>query len=291
MFVRLGGEVSEANGLVRVDLPLPPAAGEEQQRWLPVYYRSKAHRLVLGFTPDWVQRGFVQRPEGERLVDGADFMRVFHALDANPSDLTYVNLPKLRAYVAESAVAGAVLAQNESVREIVERFFNEEVMGVGLGSTSVVLESGVRTTYFGPHWLSGAAVSGALVATAAVPSLLASVDHGRTERTVTDVEAIGLACEGFSSDSRRYPTTEGWVPVERIATYLEPVYIASLPRTDGWEHPLLYWSDGSTYRVVSTGRDGQMDRDWSVGEGTQALGELDGDIVFGDGRLLVVPGR
>ena len=98
------------------------------------------------------------------------------------------------------------------------RFFTSEMMGVGLGSTSVALPDGVRTTNFGPPWLSGTALSSGFMAALALPNLLAAVDRGKTRRTLSDIEAIAQACEGFSSDARSYPgPTEGWVPVERIA--------------------------------------------------------------------------
>jgi len=165
-----------------------------------------------------------------------------------------------------------------------------EAMSVGLGSTSVRLDDGVRTTNFGPPWMSGTAVSSGFIAALALPNLLAAVDRGRTRRTVSDLRAIAEACEGFSSDSRSYPgPTDGWVPVERIATYLEPVYIGRLPRTDGWENPILYWSDGGSYRVLSMGRDGQIDRDWTRQVDPVASAGHDADIVFGDGRLLAWP--
>jgi hypothetical protein len=77
--------------------------------------------------------------------------------------------------------------------------------------------------------------------------------------------------------------------VDRIATFLEPVYIGQLPRTDGWENPILYWSDGGSYRVLSMGRDGRIDRDWTGTVDPEVSASRDADIVFGDGRLLAWP--
>ena len=80
--------------------------------------------------------------------------------------------------------------------------------------------------------------------------------------------------------------------MDSLAAYLDPVYIGELPRQDAWQNPLLYWSDGGSYRIISTGSDGQMDRDWSAIAGP-AAGQptLAGDIVYGDGRLMVVTER
>ena len=99
-----------------------------------------------------------------------------------------------------------------------------------------------------------------------------------------------IFCEGYWDDSRSYPgPTPGWVPVETIAAFLEPVYIAQLPLTDGWENPILYWSDGRSYRILSMGRDGRIDRDWTrTVEPLASIGH-DADIVFGDGGLLAWP--
>ena len=73
------------------------------------------------------------------------------------------------------------------------------------------------------------------------------------------------------------------------ATFLEPVYIGRMPRTDAWHNPILYWSDGGSYRILSRGQDGVMDRDWTTNlQHLTAMG-LGGDIVVGDGRLLSYP--
>jgi len=154
----------------------------------------------------------------------------------------------------------------------------------------VRLDGGVRTTNFGPSWLSGAAISSGFLAALALPSVLATADRGRSRQTAQDIRAIADACEGFSTDSSSYPgPTAGWVPVEEIARYLEPVYIGHLPRTDGWQNPILYWSNGGSYRVMSTGGDGHMDRDWTSAREPSAPTTIGSDIVFGDGRMLSEP--
>jgi hypothetical protein len=293
LVVSSGGEIVDTEELTEAVLPIGIVAADGSTSGTPhlqIFYAVREDRWALGFSAEWVRAALEPRPKGERLTDGADYKTVFARLDARPSDLTYVNLPKLRDYVVRSQVIQMVLQTNEEFREFVNRFFTSEAMSVGLGSTSVRLEDGVRTTNFGPPWMSGTAVSGGFIAALALPNLLAAVDRGRTRRTVSDLRAIAEACEGFSSDSRSYPgPTDGWVPVERIATYLEPVYIGRLPRTDGWENPILYWSDGGSYRVLSMGRDGRIDRDWTRQVDPVASAGHDADIVFGDGRLLAWP--
>ena len=157
---------------------------------LQVFYAVRDDRWAFGFSAEWVRAALEPRPKGERLTDGEDFKAVFARLDARPSDLTYVNLPKVREYVVGSQVIRMVLQGNAGFREFVNRFFTREAMSVGLGSTSVRLEDGVRTTNFGPPWMSGTAVSSGFIAALALPNLLAAIDRGRTRRTVSDLKAI-----------------------------------------------------------------------------------------------------
>jgi type II secretory pathway pseudopilin PulG len=284
-----GGTVRESDGLVEVELPFAAGATETRSS-LHVYYAFRGDRWALAFSAAWVEAALSPRPAGQSLTDGGDYKKVFGNLDPRPNDLAYINLPRLRAIVNESQVVQMVLQSNPDLRAFFDRFFKDDTLGVGLGSTSVRVADGVRTTHFGPAWMSGAAISSGFLTAMALPSLLSAVDRGRNRRTVTDIKAIADACEGFSSDARNYPgPTEGWVPVDRIATFLEPVYIGQLPRTDGWENPILYWSDGGSYRIISTGRDGRIDQDWTGTVDPTALAGQDADIVFGDGELLVWP--
>ena len=59
---------------------------------------------------------------------------------------------------------------------------------------------------------------------------------------------------------------------------------------DGWGHTILVWSDGETYRIVSPGKDGEVERDWTgeIDDGG-ATSIFTADIVFGDGVFLAWP--
>jgi len=293
MIGEFGGEIVSRDQLVESALPVGIVAADGSSPGAPrlsLFHALRDDRLALGFSRDWVLAALGPRPAGERLIDGEDFARVFAHLDPQPSELTYLNLPRLHAYINESQVARMVIEANADFRDFVTRFMTRETMSVGMGSTTVVRDRGVRTANFGPPWLSGTAVSSGFLAAAALPNLLVALDRGKTQRTMVDIQAIARACEGFSADSQGYPgPTRGWVPVEKIATFLEPVYIERLPLTDGWENPILYWSDIGSYRILSTGRDGRVDRDWTRNlEPVVAAGQ-DADIVFGDGKLIAGP--
>jgi general secretion pathway protein G len=129
-----------------------------------------------------------------------------------------------------------------------------------------------------------------MIAAIAIPNLFNAIDRGKQSRTMADLRSIGTACESYSMDTGSYPgPTEEWVGLEEIASSLEPVYIRELPRTDGWGHALLYWSDGRSYRIVSPGKDGETMRDWRGEIEPGATTHFAADIVFGDARFLAWP--
>jgi hypothetical protein len=124
----------------------------------------------------------------------------------------------------------------------------------------------------------------------AVPSLLDAIDRGKQKRSVADIRFVGLVCEAYSVDNDRYPgPTDGLVPLAAIAASVSPVYIRMLPEQDGWGHTLLYWSDGAHYRIVSPGKDGNTERDWSGQFEAGPTRTFDSDIVYGDGKFLAWP--
>jgi hypothetical protein len=256
---------------------------------MTLFVAVRGSAMFVGFSRAWILERLAEEPAPSSLTEGADFQRVFAHLDREPTSLTYVNLPRLRELIDGSTAVAAALRTDGQVRRLLGPLLDPETMALGVGSTSTSVGGGARTTSFGPAWMTGPAVSGGLLAALAVPSLLAAVDGDRERDTLADIRTIALACEGFSSHARRYPgPTDGWVAVDDLAVFLEPIYIAALPRTDAWDRPLLYWSDGTRYRILSTGGDGRMDRDWSsVSEPVRSARH--GDIVFGDGRVLVVP--
>jgi general secretion pathway protein G len=129
-----------------------------------------------------------------------------------------------------------------------------------------------------------------IIAAIAIPNLLNAIDRGKQKRTMADLRSIGTVCEAYSIDNNRYPgPTEDWVEVGEIASLVEPVYIRTMPTVDGWGHPLLYWSDGESYRIVSPGEDGEVMRDWRGEVEPGGATHFAADIVFGDGQFLAWP--
>ena len=67
--------------------------------------------------------------------------------------------------------------------------------------------------------------------------------------------------------------------------------VRSMPKVDGWGNPILYWSDGESYRIVSRGKDGAEDRDWSEWnpDSKQQTQSFNSDIVFANGEFTAYP--
>jgi len=292
-----GVEILEEEDLLRVSFPLEGGQGEDAQQdagavkipEVNLYYGYRDGLFSLGASPG-VRSYLGPRPTGERLADGADFARVLSHLDEQPERVTYLNLPKVREMVMASAMLQGLIDADPEARQTVEMFLTEEFMSVGLGTSSVNIDGGTRTTSFGPEAFSGGAAMLGVVAAIAVPNLLNAIDRGKQKRTMADIRSAAIACEAYAIDNDRYPSSEAmWVPLSKIETVLSPAYIRELPGEDGWGHPLMYWSDGEHYRVTSPGKDGETSQDWSGEAEGGPTTEFIADIVFADGSFVVWP--
>jgi general secretion pathway protein G len=291
-FAWMEAEITEEDGLKRVAF----ASDKEGEATAPVsgivvYYGFRENVVAFGFSPEWVRASLAPRPEGERFADGEDFAKVYSHLDAQSTGLFYLNLPKLAEAIKNSPLIPILVANSPESQPMIDAVLSPEFVGVGLGSTSLEMDGGIRRTTFGPTGFSGGAMIGGIVAAIAIPNLLNAIDRGKQKRTMADIRSIGIVCEAYVIDNESYPgPTEGWVPVEEIAEQVEPLYIRTLPRVDGWGNPILFWSDAtSTCRIASYGKGGEPDRDWSGEIEPHATMEFTADIVFGNGEFLVWP--
>jgi len=296
LFAWMEAEITEEDGLKRVafasdDEGEATDEATEPLSGIAVYYGFRENVLALGFSPEWVRASLAPRPEGERFADGEDFAKVHSHLDAQSTGLFYLNLPKLAERIKSSPLIPMIAANSPESKPMIDALLSPEFVGVGLGSTSLEMDGGIRRTTFGPTGLSGGVMIAGIVAAIAIPNLLNAIDRGKQKRTMADIRSIGIVCEAYAIDNEAYPgPTEGWVPVDAIAEQVEPIYIRTLPRVDGWGNPILFWSDAtSTCRVASYGKDGEPDRDWSGEIEPHATMEFTADIVFGNGEFLVWP--
>jgi hypothetical protein len=68
-----------------------------------------------------------------------------------------------------------------------------------------------------------------------------------------------------------------------------PIYLESMPASDGWSRTFRVKSTATEYWIVSFGKDGELSTDWSaVAEGREHTAEND-DLVFANGEFLSQP--
>ena len=93
-----------------------------------------------------------------------------------------------------------------------------------------------------------------IIAAIAIPNLLNAIDRGKQKRTMADVRSIGTAVESYAVDTNMYPTSAS---IAALSSVVSPIYIRTLPTTDGWKNNLVFTpSAGTGYTVGSGGKDG-----------------------------------
>lgn len=129
-------------------------------------------------------------------------------------------------------------------------------------------------------------------------------DEDKQRLTVEEIQALASALRSYAVDNNAYPVlTNGLMTVDRnLQGLLEPVYIRAAPLADAWGHPYLYWSNGSSFLVMSSGKDGE-DRRYAVNLGipdrsaSDALADIcagqvalpEADIIFTDDHFCQWP--
>lgn len=287
-----GLEVREGpDGIVRLGLPREKSVdGTSRGPDLELLYALDGGLLRVGFTTEQVQAMGRPAPEGGGLRDGADFQEVVSHLDRGASSLLYVNLPRLQEMLRTSQLVQGALASDEDTRGLTTLLLDPALAPTGFGVSAVEVEGGVRQVSFGPSWMSSGFATAAVVAAIAVPNLLEATDRGRQQRTLAGMRTLGTAAEAYAVDHDAYPSTGGsWADVATLGETLSPTYVRDLPATDGWDHPLRYWSDGRRCRLVSPGRDGEVSGDWAGEVEPRATTGFDDDLVWGDGQFLRYP--
>ena len=109
-------------------------------------------------------------------------------------------------------------------------------------------------------------------ATIAIPNFSTATQRSKRKRTEADMRALATALGSFNVDENAYP-----VQISETAwndNILPSTYWRGSTR-DGWGNSYLYWSDGTTYRLTSYGKDKKIGGD-----------EFDEDIVYSDGERL-----
>ena len=130
-----------------------------------------------------------------------------------------------------------------------------------------------------------------------IPNFLDSLQKAKTKRTMADLRDVGMALEAYRADHAGEVPAVG--SIDGLAEALEPGYLATVPRVDGWKRPLVYvcWAsapevDGcDSYRLASGGRDGAFEHDDL--EAYEQAGfepsDYDQDLVYGEGWFIRFP--
>jgi hypothetical protein len=100
---------------------------------------------------------------------------------------------------------------------------------------------------------------------------------------MADLRSVATAVEAYAIEHDHYPLAED---LRGLAGKIEPLYIKTCPRIDGWGHPIEYEpGEGYGYVLWSPGKDGAYE-DEAVGGSTM---DFDCDIVFADGTFVQWP--
>ena len=122
-----------------------------------------------------------------------------------------------------------------------------------------------------------------IIAAIAIPNLLNAIDRGKQKRTMADIRSLGTAVESYAVDNNFYPKVNSY---GAVTPFLQPIYIKTVPTTDGWLNP---WdadssANGALYTITSAAKDGT--------QGTNNGGtttDFNSDIVFANGQFFQWP--
>jgi type II secretory pathway pseudopilin PulG len=90
-------------------------------------------------------------------------------------------------------------------------------------------------------------------------ALLAAGDSSEMRRTRADMRSLSTSAEAYFTDHGEYPQAK---TMEELRAKLSPVYIKTVPMTDGWGTPFAYRASrgkNGHYRFVSAGPNRKFD--------------------------------
>ena len=125
-----------------------------------------------------------------------------------------------------------------------------------------------------------------IIAAIAIPNLLNAIDRGKQKRTMADMRSLGTSIESYAVDNNFYPKGMSSIAAAALSTHVSPIYIKTVPTTDGWNN---VWdcdstATGSQYTITSPAKDGT--------QGTQTGGQTQDftcDILFANGQFFQWP--
>jgi type II secretory pathway pseudopilin PulG len=140
-----------------------------------------------------------------------------------------------------------------------------------------------------------------VLAAIAIPNMLTAIQRSKQKRTMANIKAISTAWESRASDFTAYNAAgaaagllgaSNPITATDVAQMLEPTYIRSLPRLDGWSRAYNIFLDkplgagnAQRYVIVSAGKDGVFESNPAPGY----ISNFDCDIVFSNGSFVSYP--
>jgi type II secretion system protein G len=138
-----------------------------------------------------------------------------------------------------------------------------------------------------------------ILAAIAIPNMLTAIQRAKQKRTMLTMKTLANGWEARANDMSKYNAAgiagaSEPVSISDLAPLLEPTYIRSAPRVDGWNQPMHAYLDaalGATdalaqrYVIVSAGRDGIFETEPVLGP----MNKFDCDIVYSNGAFLSYP--
>lgn len=142
-----------------------------------------------------------------------------------------------------------------------------------------------------------------ILAAIGIPNLLTAIQRAKQKRTMADMKMIANAWEMRQQDYSQYNASgvsagllgaSNVVTASDVAVLLQPTYIRSVPKADGWNRPMNIFLDqpiggkgAQRYVMVSAGQDGVFESNPAPG----VITNFDCDIVFSNGAFVCYPAQ
>ena len=129
-----------------------------------------------------------------------------------------------------------------------------------------------------------------IIAAIAIPNLLNAINRGRQKRSMADLRTVGTAVEAYAVDMAFYPTAVSGPFDTDWFGYLEPTYVKTVPRADGWRTSFNKISESRFYTLGSAARDRVFENNlaWDDYNG-RTTQSMDCDIVYSNGSFMSYP--
>jgi len=132
-----------------------------------------------------------------------------------------------------------------------------------------------------------------IIAAIAIPNLLNAINRGRQKRSMADIRTIGTAVEAYAVDMAFYPTFNTGAGADFDVTwfgFLEPTYVKTVPRRDGWRTAFRAASESRFYTLGSAARDRIFEAGLNSGSyNARYTTSMDCDIVYSNGSFMSYP--